>query len=93
MHDQRHRVNGERLGAQADYHDVALGTDAVEEHVKGRSVGRGLKRHVCALAAGELENPGRNIVVVDDGFEVLCGPEKKKQIKILVTPVKELLEK
>lgn len=29
VHDQRHRVNGERLGAQADYHDVSLGADAV----------------------------------------------------------------
>ena len=54
---------------------------------------------IALLHDGKLRIPGfitRKIALddlVDEGFEVLCGPEKKKQIKILATPVKELLEK
>ena len=53
----------------------------------------------ASLDDGKLRIPGfitRKIALddlVDEGFEVLCGSEKKKQIKILVTPVKELLDK
>lgn len=51
------------------------------------------------LHTGKLKIPGfitRKISLDDlvtEGFEVLCGPEKKKQIKILATPVKDLLDK
>lgn len=54
---------------------------------------------IALLHDGKLRIPGfitRKIALddlVDEGFEVLCGPEKKKQIKILATPVKELLDK
>ena len=54
---------------------------------------------ISFLHDGKLHIPGfitRKIArddLVDEGFEVLCRSEKKKQITILVAPVKELLEK
>ncbi|MEY8484656.1 2,3-butanediol dehydrogenase [Lachnospiraceae bacterium 48-21] len=54
---------------------------------------------ISLLSSGKLEIPGfitKKIAlddIVKEGFEVLTGPEKKKQIKILVTPEPELLGK
>lgn len=49
------------------------------------------------LSSGKLQVPGyitKKIHLddlVEEGFKTLIGPEKKKQVKILVTPERELL--
>lgn len=71
-----------------------------ERHVAGSLcyTAKDFEDVLALLSSGKLEIPGfitKKIAlddIVEEGFEVLTGPEKKKQIKILVTPEKELLK-
>ena len=52
---------------------------------------------ISLMAAGKIKADGyitKKIYlddIVEEGFKVLCGPKKKEQVKILVTPDKSLL--
>ena len=79
------------------YHHVESCQETVPEAFAAFLEGNDFEDVIALLSSGKLKVPGyvtKKVLldnVLEDGFGTLTGPDKKAQVKILVTPDKSLL--